>query len=418
MPSATSARLGLAIAAVAGLAIVFWFTFRGHADGASPTLDPRRDAEVSRAKLEAPRNAIERSSTPIEVPAPETKPEPAESENAAATRREILRRSSEWLLSQQDEDGGFGAALEGTSASFRREGWTGLALLALLSDGDGTRDPQQRAAVERGLEFLLQRMSKEGAEAGLIGRADDGAALFNHGFAATALLEGAQLLGREDLLSRAREASSYLVRRSTDPTASHLGGDPFTTVWATMAMASGSTGENGFDAALKERVQRALAERTDPETGIVGRAIPGFDTATPIGGLAHDPESGSQSATAAALFARLLCGEAPEPGSLLARQAQSLAAHSPVASPDGRTHDFLYWQLGTLATLQAGGEAWTTWSTALERTLLSAYRRDGAPFAAEGPWARDAGSLGFVASAACSLQVLERFARHSHPSAR
>ncbi|MBL8898320.1 MAG: hypothetical protein JNM84_11860 [Planctomycetes bacterium] len=405
------ARLLLAAALLGAISVAVWWLLHSEDGGAPPAreLASVSDARVPGSALE-PVGRSERQAS--EAPTAPSAPLHAPAE-PGPDRQAMLRRTQAWLLSQQDEDGGFGMALEGTSASFRREGWTGLALLALLSDGRFAQDPKSKAAIERGLEFLTQRMQGEGANAGLIGRADDGAALFNHGFAATALLEGAQLLERKDLTENAQQAATYLVRGAADPAATHLGRDPFTTVWATLALSSGREAGLALDPALLERTREALQARTDPETGAVGREVPGFDAATPIGGLAHDPESGSQSATAAALFSRILLGEAPREGSILERQAEFLAAHPPRASADGSSHDVLYWQLGTLATLQAGGTSWSTWSAELERSLGALYRSSGEPFATDGPFARDLGALGVASSALFSLQLLERVSRLS-----
>jgi squalene-hopene/tetraprenyl-beta-curcumene cyclase len=79
-------------------------------------------------------------------------------------RAPYIRKAVEWLLSRQNEDGGWGERIE----SYRDPSWrgrgpstasqTGWALLALIAAGE-----RESKAVRRGVEYLIQTQREDGS---------------------------------------------------------------------------------------------------------------------------------------------------------------------------------------------------------------------------------------------------------------
>lgn len=100
----------------------------------------------------------------------------------AADRTVAVAQALAWLERTQETDGHWDTARWGAQRMYT-VGLTSLALLALSADGHAT--PAQRAALTRGLDWLVAQQNERGQFG-----PDGSAAMYNHSMATLALLEG------------------------------------------------------------------------------------------------------------------------------------------------------------------------------------------------------------------------------------
>ncbi|MCX7007821.1 MAG: zf-HC2 domain-containing protein [Kiritimatiellaeota bacterium] len=102
-----------------------------------------------------------------------------------ADKAAAVAQALAWLERTQEADGHWDTARWGAQRMYT-VGLTSLALLALAADEHAT--PQQRAALTRGLDWLVAQQDARGQFG-----ADGSAAMYNHSMATLALLEGVAL---------------------------------------------------------------------------------------------------------------------------------------------------------------------------------------------------------------------------------
>jgi hypothetical protein len=167
---------------------------------------------------------------------------------------------------------------------------------------------------------------------------------------------------------------------------------------------------DGVDEAL-DGALRWLDKMTDPETGRVGYLQRGGGPARPQELVDRFPTDRSEATTAVAVAVRLALGQTAESEPAVAKGLSRLARLPPRWDERDGSIDFPYWFHGTLATVRAGGEAWTAWSAALEAALLPHQRVDTGAGAFRGswnpvdPWGPDGGRVYATALLAMALEA-------------
>ena len=159
--------------------------------------------------------------------------------------RKAIERSLAWIARQQQKDGHW--SLTGPyddGGTIRTDtGATALALLALLGDGNTTREGPHQAAVKNGIEWLkgIQRPTGD-----LFDIAEQGkeAHYYSHAQGTIALCEALALSGDESIRPAATKAVNFLVQSQNPklggwkyrPLAEDGIGDLSVTGWALMAL--------------------------------------------------------------------------------------------------------------------------------------------------------------------------------------
>jgi hypothetical protein len=233
-----------------------------------------------------------------------------------------------WLQAQQDPaTGRFGRTPGGAAHDVAVQA---LALLALL--GEGVDDASRRAAVDRGLDWLAERLSGDPLH-------DDTAA----GLAALALVEGALLTGEpERRLAAERQLARFEGAVPAQPGPSGLGGF--------VLLALETAQQAGYD--VPGRVLEASRRN-------LGRALPGDGADAGRIGLAA--------------FARFISGRGVNPST--GRLLDALANEDRLPRPDFAARvDPLGWYFAVLAVRQQGGPLWDRWAKELQSTLLPCFQ--------------------------------------------
>lgn len=340
----------------------------------------------------------------------------------------VIAAGLSWLVEHQDTDGkwdtdGFmkhdpaGDACEGTGEAEHDVGVTGLALLALLGNGNSTRGGLYRENVSRAVHWLREQQDPD---SGLIGERIGHAYLYDHAIATLALCEAYRASGSPltrgtaqraiGLVTRAR--NPYGVWRYSVPP----NGDNDTSVTGWMVFALKSAEEAGLvvDSQAFGDALSWIDEVTDPATGRVGYDSPG-SASSRVRGVNDDyPTQGGEAMTAVGLLSRFFLGQTPEEQPMMERHADLLARALPEWSEDGLTTDMYYWYYGTYAMYQMGGRHWRAWQKALGRATLETARQSGpakGSWDPLGPWGYAGGRVYATATMVLCLEVYYRHAR-------
>ncbi|MCI0585555.1 MAG: terpene cyclase/mutase family protein [Planctomycetes bacterium] len=341
---------------------------------------------------------------------------------------DAVTKALEWLVAHQDPDGrwdcdGFSKQCTepcgGPGIALHDVGVSGLALLALLGDGNLPDLGPQRRAVARGLKWLR---SQQNPQTGLIGEPVGIGFLYGHAIATLALAEACAATGSADLrgpLERAVE----LIQKARNPHGVWRysfppNGDNDTSVTAWMALALKGAEEAGLavDPKAYEGTLKWLDEMTDPASGRCGYQTKGEASSRRKGEEIQFPSDKTEALTAAALYCRTRLGHAAGTEALGRAQADRLRKLPPIwePSPVGCPVDEYYWYYGTLAMFQMGGEDWRVWNAALKKALLAHQRRDGDAAGSWDPigtWGKDGGRIYSTALGALCLEIYYRYPR-------
>jgi hypothetical protein len=351
--------------------------------------------------------ASEPATPPSSPPAPE-----------ATAERPSLQGALDWLCASQLEDGAWPAATDAAAqrtTAGSRVGVTGLAVLALLADGNTTQVGPRAGSLRAGVDWLLAQQ----AESGLIGEASGHAFLYGHAIGLLALAEASNLSGGEtsERLADPIQRAAAFAERARNPYGAWRydvppvgDNDTSVTGWMALALVAARDAGAGVDEACFEGTWSWLDEVTDAETGRVGYTNAG-STSSRIPGINDDfPVDPTETLTAEAMFVRAVTGDLDEDRDVLAKQEALLLRKLPEHDLEGRTTDPYYWYFGSLAAFQCGGELWEAWRPALDTALAAAQAEDGS-FPPEGPWDSIGGRVQSTALSAMSLSVSYRYAR-------
>lgn len=331
-----------------------------------------------------------------------------------------------WLVKTQGKDGrwdadGFGAQLGGKTdgpgtLANADLGVSGLAMLALLADGNNHRHGRYKQQVKMGLRYLLREQQASGRYG-----SDKGPYLFNHAIGAAVmaetyrqtqspLIKGSASKAIEFLLAARNADGGWRYRAKQDKS------DIAATAWAIIALQTAKASGlpvPGYDK-LKAKLLTLLASWTDPESGAVGymtRArglAPGsrrrhgaFDSrATHL--RTHAP-------TAMAVVSRRLLGEAAPAWTAGAKLvAGSLPHYGGPAEGKLSEADAIYSYFGALAVVPTGADPEERWRAAQLGALIATQRKDGAlagSWDPVGAWGPAGGRVMTTALHVLSLQV-------------
>lgn len=231
---------------------------------------PHRDATsggAAHAQPEEPEAAGEVAQRSVPAPAPV-----ALLAADASAPDQAVSRALGWLVSAQDAEGSWSPQRWGAQANYS-VGVTALAMLALLSDGEGPADEAASA-----LQLAVEHLGRQQDAQGLFGPEITGS-LYNHALACLALLETEAQRPGAVPPERLQSALALLVRSQRDSGGwSYLrarNGKPNTslTAWALLALIrADDLGRHEFEPAIT----RALAwlEANMNEDGRVGYRRP------------------------------------------------------------------------------------------------------------------------------------------------
>lgn len=245
-----------------------------------------------------------------------------------------------WLLRQQRSDGGF---TEGHGAGEPTA--TAMFALSMLADGHALDAGPRSEQLRRAIGWLLANQDVEGGLAG-----DD---RLGHALATWAICEASGLSTRGPLLRGAAEdaVSWLLARRNEDGGFPRIAGGPSDAVMTAMACIVLASARF-FEVPTQESAESVVAwfEKVVEASGTHRATID--SPALPV----------DQRACAAALFARMLCGQDPKQDARLVHFGQVLAEGDHQGDP------WACW-LTTNALYQIGGKSWATWNRSLRRVV-------------------------------------------------
>jgi hypothetical protein len=298
----------------------------------------------------------------------------------------------DWLARHQEPDGSWscekfrarceseGFKCGGKGGPLYDVGVSSLAVLAFLGAGNSERSGRLQQTVEKGISWLRSQQDRKGC----FGTTEDYRYPFMHAMATLAMVEDAVLSGSTPARDAARRGLEYLMKiRSPQQKGwryaeSPPDSDPTVTAWVVLALKAGQVANiRNSDQGLRgasEFVRKITDDRTF-RTGYLQKGdLPFRFDAQKTRFSPHE----SESLTACGMTVRIFCGEEPRGSGLLRGQARLLLATPPEWNPDSGRIDMFYWQFGTIAMFQLGGEEWTGWYGKLKEAAL-AGQQQGVP---------------------------------------
>lgn len=372
--------------------------------------------------------ATDRPGQPDTAPlseAPEVAPGHPAKEPALAAVTAAVDAALGWLAAHQDEDGrwdtdGFmkhddaarGEVCGGPGNAVHDVGVTGLAMLAMLSDGSTLRGGPYREHLEKAAEWLRGQQQANG----LIGQNASHDFIYDHAIAAYALSEAYGLSEHQPLRHTVQRAVDYLESHRNPYAVWRYqprdnDNDTSVTTWAVCALASAKS--FGLDVnPIALQLAATYYDQVSSDDGRIGYTKAGERSSRMAGDHSQRfPVRNVETLTAAGTVGRLLLGNTVDSKPIMARSAKVLAARPPRWEP-GHV-DALYWCFGALATYQLGGAPWQAWRTALG-TLVDHQRTDGnaaGSWDTVGVWDETDGRVGVTALYALALTTVERSLR-------
>lgn len=332
-----------------------------------------------------------------------------------------------WLKQHQDEDGkwdadGFmkhdkGAELcDGAGNAVHDVGVTGLALLALLGDGNTMRDGPYRDQVKLAIKWLRSQQHHNGR----FGSNASHDFVYDHAIAAYAMAEAYGLSDDKMLKPVAQKAINYLESHRNSFSVwryQPCDGDNDTSVTNWCAMAYIACDHFGLQV-NKHALQRVgiwLDEVADPVTGHHGYRKKGEPSSRHPGGhIKQFPLGQNEALTGSSLFVRYMLGQTMEKNPIMRKSADQIHSQQPTWTPGAGTIDFYAWYWCSDAMHQVGGRHWQNWSKNLTQALLTGQDKTGAAkgsWAPIGVWGEDGGRIASTALATLSLQSDYRYRR-------
>ncbi len=319
-----------------------------------------------------------------------------------------VQAALKWLAEHQSQDGrwearrneaGREATPDGRSrpnaGADADTGMTGLALLAMLGNGNTHLRGAYPENVRRGLNFLLQSQNAEGC---LSGTADLYAAMYCHAIATFALGEAYGMTGERRLELPLRRAIGYTIA-AQDPYGGgwrykpHDAGDTSQLGWQFMALKSAETAGIHIPEATRQGIIRYLQS-------VVSHGNGGLASYRPA-------EPPSRTMTAEAMLCWQFLGIARD------HPACDEAANFLLSSPPGvGPTNFYYWYYGTFVMHQFQGNGWQRWNTAVATQLVGLQNKAGSLAGSWDPdsvWGGYGGRIYSTALGAMCLEVYYRF---------
>jgi hypothetical protein len=317
-----------------------------------------------------------------------------------------VARGLAWLAQHQFEDGHWSLhqldppeknlpATPGAGSVASDTAATGLALLAFLGSGHTHHDGEYRAAVARGLAWLMAQQQPDG---NLFAPRTGNAWMYSHGIAAIALCEAYGLTHDPAAREPAQRALQFIVAAQHPGTGGWRytpgeAGDTSVVGWQVMALKSGEMAGLEVPAATLELARRWLASAAGS-----GGSLGTFGYTGPGGGLAMTAEG-------------LLCHQF-----LGCRRGDpQLAAGIRILStnlPQQDRETSYYWYYATQVLYHVQGPEWDAWNAAMRELAVRTQIKDGHLAGTWDPrdqWEQAGGRL----YATClRLLILETYYRH------
>jgi len=311
----------------------------------------------------------------------------------------IVEGALGWLVAMQEPDGLWSTERLGGFPPYA-PGVTGLALLALLTDGPSALEGTRGEAVRRAAA-LLQKSARDD---GLLITARSDHFPYSHAIATEALATYALLSKRTAERSPRLTAAVGFIERLRTPGAGWRYGfepgdsDTSVTYWMTSALHTAELA--GVD--VKPDTWRGAAawveKMTDPDTGITGYVQRGSVCARPPEFLESFPADRTASLTAAGFLVRRLAGHRDP--DIERKQIREVLR----VRPNARVPDMYYWHAGARALVAARGTVPPKWYGALVRA--AARHRDGSgAIRPSGPWGKDGGPVYSTAITVLALRA-------------
>jgi len=338
----------------------------------------------------------------------------------------VVDRALAWLARHQDADGkwdcdGFmkhdteGTPCDGPGNAVHDIGVTGLALLALLGEGNTLRSGPYRDQVRAATMWLRSQQQENGC----FGPAAASDFVYDHAIAAYAMCEAYGLSAYELLRPVAQRGVDYLQAHRNPYGAWRYqprDGDDDTSVtgWCILALCSGRHfGLTVDDNAL--RMATTFLESCTSADGHLGYQRAGQASSRKIGDHAtRFPPQRSEALTAVGLFCRMFLGQDPAEHPPMRAAGERLRRSLPRWDAAAGTTDFYYWYYGTYALFQLGGPAWKQWSQALVPAVVATQRQGGnedGSWDSVDAWGDDGGRVYSTAILALTLQAHYRYGR-------
>jgi hypothetical protein len=310
----------------------------------------------------------------------------------------------QWLAENQEENGSWDASLHYAGIDRQVDGQrrsstgvnadngiTGLALLALLGDGNTHLVGSRCEAVQHGLEYLLGQQTANGS---LAGNATMFARMYCHAMATVAVCEAYAMTSDERLQRCAQRAIEYTIDCQ----------DTLTGGWRYQRSDPGDMSQFGWQVLALQSAQQAGISTPAETQRLMLKFLQSCNTGVKRGLASYRPGFGVTAAmTAESMACRVWLGSQNKPEQL-AEGTQYLLQRLPsIEQPD-----FYYWYYGSLSLRFVGGEPWERWTVALAQTLPKMQRSDGS-WSAVTKWA---GYGGTVYSTAMGALCLESFYRY------
>ena len=259
---------------------------------------------------------------------------------------------------------------------------TGLALLAYLGAGYTHQEDKHRAAVRRGIDWLVEHQKPDGE---LFSGGTSAARFYSNGIATIALCEAYGMTKDPELREPARKAVEFLIgsqhptrggwRYELDTRGFSTETDTSVTGWMLMAMKS---------------AQMAGLEVPDEVFEKIGRWLDSAEAQRAEGQYIYNPHADrtkeqqlkglepNLAMTAEAMLMRIYLGRQREDSGLIAG-ADHIQGNLPrMGKDEANMRDCYYWYYATQAMYQMQGEHWEAWNDRFRVLLPESQVQTGA----------------------------------------
>jgi len=293
-----------------------------------------------------------------------------------------LAQATDWLATQQLEDGRWRSLDRSAADKGNRSldvGVTGLALLALLSEGHSPTRGKHKASVAKAVAWLLEQQDPK---TGRLGPAGSVYRAYNHALATWALVEllGVAAEGKQKaqiqraILHTQQRRNPYKAWRYYPRDGDN---DSSITGWMMLGLLAA---ERRNLARIKTDKQMALSwyqEVTDPQTGRVGYTKRGQGSSRNEGMQAQFPAEETEALTALSLLVQLRCGKSPDKEPMLRLAIERILEQPPQWAPSEGKIDLYYWFFGSMALAEAEVREAKKWNAYLMAALMRSQSQKG-----------------------------------------